>query len=131
VANYLVQEEDGTSRFTLEDGSGFILLEDGVTPPTPTEPHGGGIILTRRKQVLKSTIGRFRSRAVRIIVTAPDPQLTVTLMPVIQAFTVRSAAAPMAVMFTSTAYEATSRYTRRRHPDLDERIRMIIIHDEE
>jgi hypothetical protein len=26
--SYLTQEEDGTSRFTLEDGSGFILLEE-------------------------------------------------------------------------------------------------------
>jgi hypothetical protein len=26
--SYLVQEEDGTSRFTLENGSGFILLEE-------------------------------------------------------------------------------------------------------
>ena len=26
-ANFLVQEVDGTSRFTLEDGSGSILLE--------------------------------------------------------------------------------------------------------
>lgn len=24
---YLVQEDDGVSRFTLEDGSGFLLLE--------------------------------------------------------------------------------------------------------
>lgn len=26
--SYLVQEEDGVSRFTLEDDSGFILLEE-------------------------------------------------------------------------------------------------------
>lgn len=28
-SGYLVQEEDGVSRFTLEDDSGFILLEGG------------------------------------------------------------------------------------------------------
>ena len=30
---YLVQEEDGTSRFILEDGIGFILLEFCDEPP--------------------------------------------------------------------------------------------------
>jgi hypothetical protein len=28
---YLVQEEDGTSKFTLEDDSGFILLEESAS----------------------------------------------------------------------------------------------------
>ena len=28
--SYLVREEDGTSRFTLEDGSGSLLLETAV-----------------------------------------------------------------------------------------------------
>lgn len=32
---YLVQESDGTSRFTLEDGTGFLLLE--FCPPAGTE----------------------------------------------------------------------------------------------
>ena len=36
---YLVQEIDGSSRFTLEDGSGFLVLEDCI--PTP----GGGDIV--------------------------------------------------------------------------------------
>lgn len=38
---YLVQETDGVSRFTLEDGSGFLLLE--FCPPTGVEynPIGG------------------------------------------------------------------------------------------
>ena len=30
---YLVQESDGVSRFTLEDGSGFLLLEECEEPP--------------------------------------------------------------------------------------------------
>ena len=33
---YLVQETDGTSRFTLEDASGFLLLESCVGPPAGT-----------------------------------------------------------------------------------------------
>ncbi len=37
---YLVQEDDGTSRFTLEDGSGFLVLENCV--PTPPQPGVGG-----------------------------------------------------------------------------------------
>ena len=32
---YLVQEDDGVSRFTLEDGTGFLLLE--FCPDTPTD----------------------------------------------------------------------------------------------
>lgn len=33
---YIVQESDGTSRFTLEDGTGSLLLEFcDVIPPEP------------------------------------------------------------------------------------------------
>lgn len=35
---YIVQESDGVSRFTLEDGTGFLLLE--FCPP----PGGGDIV---------------------------------------------------------------------------------------
>lgn len=38
MPSYLVQEEDGTSHFTLEDGSGSILLEEEVVE----QPPGGG-----------------------------------------------------------------------------------------
>lgn len=40
-----------TERFTLEDGSGFVLLEAGVPPPTPTGVQGG-IIIPRRQHFL-------------------------------------------------------------------------------
>lgn len=30
AASYLVQEEDGVSRFILEEGDGFILLEESA-----------------------------------------------------------------------------------------------------
>ena len=33
ATDYLVQEEDGTSKITLEDDSGFLILEENVTPP--------------------------------------------------------------------------------------------------
>ena len=37
---YLVQEIDGVGRFTLEDGSGFILLEYcPVIPPTGNDQN--------------------------------------------------------------------------------------------
>ena len=35
---YLVQETDGTSRFILEDGDGFILLEFCDEPPPGDQP---------------------------------------------------------------------------------------------
>ena len=36
MSEYLVQEVDGVGKFTLEDGSGFILLETSgsITPTT-------------------------------------------------------------------------------------------------
>ena len=41
MAFYLLQE-DGVSKITLEDGTGFVLLEEGSTPPvvqaTPYRP---------------------------------------------------------------------------------------------
>jgi len=33
ATDYLVQEEDGTSKFELEDGSGFLILEENIIPP--------------------------------------------------------------------------------------------------
>ena len=46
---YLVQEIDGTSRFTLEDGSGSLLLE--FCPPAPPggDQRKGGRSLARRR----------------------------------------------------------------------------------
>lgn len=38
---YLVQEIDGVGRFTLEDGSGFLLLENCI-PVVPPQPGMGG-----------------------------------------------------------------------------------------
>lgn len=32
MVDYLVQEEDGLSRFTLEEGGGFLLLEESEDP---------------------------------------------------------------------------------------------------
>ena len=48
---YLVQEVDGTSRFTLEDASGFLLLEF-CPPPTPGgELPIGGYDRKRRRRL--------------------------------------------------------------------------------
>lgn len=41
ATEYLVQEEDGTSRITLEDGSGFLLLEESDSAPGV----GGGTLM--------------------------------------------------------------------------------------
>ncbi len=49
---YLVQEQDGVSRFTLEDGSGFLLLED-CTPVVPPEPGVGGPLRKGRRRRLE------------------------------------------------------------------------------
>ncbi len=49
---YLVQEDDGTSRFTLEDGTGFLLLEDCV-PVAPPQPGVGGPMTRGRRRRLE------------------------------------------------------------------------------
>lgn len=49
---YLVQEDDGVSRFTLEDGTGFLLLEScDIVPP---EPGVGGQPRKGRRRRLES-----------------------------------------------------------------------------
>lgn len=50
VADYLVQEEDGTSRFTKEEADGSILLEesDGVTGRIWALVGEGGLVGERR-----------------------------------------------------------------------------------
>jgi hypothetical protein len=53
VSCYLVQEIDGTSRFTLEDGSGFLLLE--FCPPPPP---GGDTVLGGDRRVRHEVIRR-------------------------------------------------------------------------
>ena len=49
---YLVQEVDGVSRFTLEDGSGFLLLENCV-PVIPPGPGVGGPLPKGRRRRLE------------------------------------------------------------------------------
>lgn len=52
AVSYLVQEEDGTSRLTLEEGGGFLLLEESTVGPTPTALQGG-IIVPRRRLITR------------------------------------------------------------------------------
>ena len=47
---YLVQEIDGVGRFTLEDGSGFLLLDNCVpAQPSADLPFGGADRKRRRR----------------------------------------------------------------------------------
>jgi hypothetical protein len=52
VSCYIVQETDGISRFELEDGSGFLLLEN-CTPIVPPEPGVGGPLRKGRRRRLE------------------------------------------------------------------------------
>lgn len=52
---YIVQETDGVSRFTLEDGSGFLLLENCV--PSIPDGHGVGGPLRKGRRRRLEVIG--------------------------------------------------------------------------
>tara|TARA_R110000868_G_scaffold288810_5_gene549055 strand:- start:794 stop:997 length:204 start_codon:yes stop_codon:yes gene_type:complete len=49
---YLVQEIDGVGRFELEDGSGFLVLENCT--PTPPQPGVGGPLRKGRRRRLET-----------------------------------------------------------------------------
>ncbi len=49
---YLLQE-DGVSRFILEDGTGFLLLESCTPPVVPPEPGVGGPLRKGRRRRLE------------------------------------------------------------------------------
>ena len=53
---YIVQEIDGTSRFTLEDGSGFLVLEDCIPAP-PGDIVIGGLPIRRSRRRNREQIG--------------------------------------------------------------------------
>ncbi len=52
---YLVQEVDGVGRFELEDGSGFLVLENCV--PTPPTPGVGGPARPGRRKRREVIVG--------------------------------------------------------------------------
>ncbi len=80
MASYLLQE-DGIGKFTLEDGSGAILLEGGVAPITPEQPGGSHVIAIapRQRRVLdkRRRRGRLKWPLALIDVYAPSPKLQV------------------------------------------------------
>jgi hypothetical protein len=49
VSCYLVQETDGVSRFTLENGTGFLVLDGCVPTPSGGPPIGGSDRKRRRR----------------------------------------------------------------------------------
>ena len=61
---YLVQEEDGVSRFTLEDESGFILLELCEEPPV-----GGDQLLMGDRRLYNERIRRHRVRRRDVVIS--------------------------------------------------------------
>ena len=76
---YLVQEVDGVSRFILEDGTGFILLE--FCPPSGFEYHPVGdssppLPLADLSQALPVRRGRRRNRE---IIGDEEPIISVIL----------------------------------------------------
>ena len=54
---YIVQEIDGSSRFTLEDGSGFLVLEDCIPAPPGGDIVIGGLPIRRSRRRNREQIG--------------------------------------------------------------------------
>ncbi len=80
MADYLLQEDD-VGKFTLEDGSGFILLEDSVVPVAPEQPGGSHVIAIapRQRRVLdkRRRRGRLKWPLAVVDVYAPSPRLQI------------------------------------------------------
>ncbi len=54
---YIVQEVDGVSRFTLEDASGFLVLEDCIPTPGGGDIVVGGLPIRRSRRRHREQIG--------------------------------------------------------------------------
>jgi hypothetical protein len=66
--SYLTQEEDGTSRFTLEEGGGFLLLaEFGIAVIVGTDEPGatvmGGAVAGAVASAAGGTVGGDKAGA--------------------------------------------------------------------
>jgi len=65
MAEYVVQENDGTSKFTLEDGTGAILLEAQGAAAITRIDDGWLRAIRRRQRGFMYMIGHFIKRAIR------------------------------------------------------------------
>lgn len=65
---YIVQEEDGVSRFELEEGGGFLVLEDCV-PGGVEDVVGGGQARHGRRRRLEDILTQDEEDALAVILT--------------------------------------------------------------
>lgn len=108
MSSYLVQEEDGTSRFTLEDGSGALLLEDGtVAPPAPVQTVAVGGGPQRPVPPLRRRDLRFLVPPGRVFVQATEPRFAVRVNPVAIRVRIRQQAASTQVLLSAIPAHGT------------------------
>jgi hypothetical protein len=66
---YLVQEEDGVSRFTLEDSSGFLLLEECEEPPVGGQRRAMGDRRLSRERIRRHPVSEDEMWVISVILS--------------------------------------------------------------
>ncbi len=128
MADYLLQE-DGVGKFTLEDGSGFILLEDGVVPEPPAPDTGGFLAIAPRQRLLdkRRRRGRLKWPLARIDVYAPSPILGAQLQAPRASLDLRAGTVHHRLSLIVKPARAIAAYTKERAVDRELQIRKLLI----
>ncbi len=130
MADYLLQE-DGVGKFTLEDGSGFILLESGgPAPPPPSETGGSFIaIAPRQRRVLdkRRRRGRLKWPLALVDVYAPSPKLRVAFGSRSAVLDARAGHVETRLSFVLKPARALAHYTKERSIERELQIRKALL----
>lgn len=127
VASYLLQE-DGVGKFTLEDGTGFILLETGA-PVTPPSPQGGFVIPVPRRRILdkRRRRGRLKWPLALVDVYAPSPRLQVAFGSRSAVLDARAGQVRTTLSFVVRPARAIALYTKERSVERELQIRKALL----
>ncbi len=130
MASYLLQE-DAVGKFVLEDGSGFILLEDGVVPEPPVEPGGSHVIAIapRQRRTLdkRRRRGRLKWPLALVDVYAPSPRLQVAFGSRSAVLDARAGHVETRLSFVLKPARAIAHYTKERTVERELQIRKALL----
>ena len=130
MASYLLQE-DGVGKFTLENASGFILLEDGTAPVVPVQPSGVQLrpVIPRRVLDKRRRRGRLKWPLARIDVYAPTPILRSSLETRATVLHAHAGQIRTTLRFALKPAQALASYTKGRSIEREIQIRKALIAD--